>query len=527
MTPDLSRRTFLAAGAGVAGMAALAACSKSSSSAPDTAAAGSGTATAGTPVKGGTLRVGVIGSSKDIFDPHFTDTDTDQGRGQQICDSLMALAPDLPYRAENALAKEFTMNSDATVATIRLIDGVTFHNGKSLTADDLIFTLQRILDPKNPGKASASLAAINPAAIKKLDDLTIECTLNYADSLLPTRWGSSQTSIVPVGFDPAKPVGTGPFVMKSFTPGARSTYTANPNYWREGQPHLDGLEIIDFADNTSRMSALLAGQVDAIDGVDSTLIPQLPARGFSKILTASGFYQPISMRVDSKPFSDPNVRLAMKLLIDRKAMVQQAYGGYGQVANDMPCPGDPGYPKDLPQRDQDIDQAKSLLKAAGYEDLKITINTSAQNGGMTNSAQVFAEQAKKAGVTVNVNIEDAATWTAKHKSDQLKQNYWAAGLIGGAYAQRWSKDGGSNDTGWNDQAGMAIYNNLLKTTDPAKQAEYSGQLLKTFYESGPDIVHSFKSNVDFTTDKVKGVIPMVSNGWNLGSWRYRLMWLDK
>jgi peptide/nickel transport system substrate-binding protein len=233
------------------------------------------------------------------------------------------------------------------------------------------------------------------------------------------------------------------------------------------------------------------------------------------------------MRVDSKPFSDPNVRMAMKLIVDRKQMVEQAYSGYGQIANDMPCPGDPGYPKGIAQRAQDIEKAKSLLKAAGYEDLKITINTSAQNGGMTNSAQVFAEQAKKAGVTVDVNIQDAATWTAKHKTDQLKQNYWAAGLIGGAYAQRWTKAGASNDSGWDDADGAAIYASLLKTSDATKQADYAGQLLKRFYDSGPDIIHSFKSNIDLTTDKLKGVIPMQANGWNLGSWRYRLMWLDK
>jgi len=520
MSPRLSRRSILVAGVGMVGLAATAACGADSPS--PSASPG---ASPGTPRRGGKLRVGVIGSSGNIYDPHFTSSDTDQGRGQQIADSLALLAPDLPYRAELALAESFEMNADATVATIRLRSGVEFHHGKSLTADDLIFSLQRILDPDNPGRAASSLASIDPNAIKKLDNLTVELTLKTPDSLLPTRWGSSQTSILPTDFDPAKPVGTGPWVMQSFQAGARSTYKAFPNYWREGQPYLDELEIIDFADNTPRMAALLAGQVDAIDGVDSTLIPQLPPTGFTTVITKSGFYQPITMRVDSAPFNDPNVRLAMKLLVDREQMVQQAYSGLGEIANDMPCPGDPGYP-DLPQREQDIEQAKSLLKNAGYEGLTITLNTSAQNGGMVNSAQVYAEQAKAAGVTVNINIQDAATWSANHKEDQFKQNYWAAGLVGGSWSQRWSEGGRSNESLWQDPEGDQIYNQLLSTTDPAKQAEYSGQLLTKLYESGPDIIHSFKSNVDLTTDKLKGVIPMESNGWNLGSWRYRLMWLE-
>ena len=156
------------------------------------------------------------------------------------------------------------------------------------------------------------------------------------------------------------------------------------------------------------------------------------------------------MRVDSAPFRTRTSVLAMKLLINREQMVQQAYSGLGEIANDMPCPGDPGYP-DMPQRAQDIERAKSLLRTAGHEGLTITLNTSAQNGGMINSAQVFAEQAKAAGVTVNINIQDAATWSANHKEDQFKQNYWAAGLVGGSWSQRWSKGGRSNESWWRTQ----------------------------------------------------------------------------
>lgn len=511
-----SRRTFLSAGAGAMGLAFLAACAGDPATSPAPQPTGPGK-------RGGTLRIGSIGSNKDTVDTHFTGSDMDQQRAQNLYDSLMYLSSELPYHYEYGLAESIELNADATVVTVRLKQGVEFHHGKTLGADDLIFSMRRILDPDNPGKARTSLAAIDPKALKKVDERTVEFTLLSPDSMFASRWGSAQTCIVPTDYDPLKPIGTGAFKLQSFTPGSRSVFVRNENYWQEGLPYLDEVQIIDFADNTSRVGALLAGQVDAIDGVDPTVLAQIAPGQFETMITESGFYQPITMRVDLPPFNDVRVRQAFRLMVDRPAMVKQAYSGYARIANDMPNPADPAYPADLPQRVQDIDQAKSLLKAAGYEGLSVTFTTAPLNGGLVSTAQVFAEQAAAAGVTVKVDNLTPTAYDAGYKSWPFTNGYWAANIIGTGYSGRFLKAGGQNDSHWDDADGAAIYADLLRSTDPAKQKELGTQLFKRFYDMGPDIVHTFKNNIDVYSTKLTGFKPFNSNGWSLGAWRYRLV----
>jgi peptide/nickel transport system substrate-binding protein len=513
-----SRRTFLAAGAGAIGAAALAACASNPSSSTASAPSPGGAAK-----RGGRLRVGSIGGTMDIVDATYSSTDMDQQRMQNLYDSLTYLSADLPYHFENALAESIELNSDATVATVRLKQGVEFHSGKTLGADDLIFTMQRILNPQKYGRAHTSFASVDPNNMKKLDDRTVQFNLKTPNSMFAQLWGSGSTGILPTDYDPTKPVGTGPFKYQSFTPGSRSVFVRNPNYWLSGQPYLDEVEIIDFADNTSRIAALLSGQVDAIDGVDPSALAQVGNDSrFQTMITKSGFYQPITMRVDLPPFNDVRVRQAFRLMVDRPAMVKQAYSGYAEVANDMPNPADPAYPK-LAQRVQDIAQAKSLLKAAGQEGLTVTLTTTPENGGLVNSAQVFAQQGAAAGVTVKVSNLSPTAYDANFKDWPFTNGYWAASVIGIGYSGRFLKGGGINDSHWDDGAGAALYTELLKTTDQAKQKDLGSQLFQRFYDMGPDIIHTFKNNLDVYSSKLTGFKPFNSNGWSLGAWRYRVV----
>ncbi len=516
MAPHPSRRKFLAVGGAGISAVFLAACA-------DQSPASTSAITPGSPKRGGTLLVGSIGSDADTLDTHFSSTDLDQQRCQNVYDSLSFINSGLPYQAQYALAESIELNAAATVATVRLRSGVEFHHGKTLSADDLIYTMQRILNPSKPGRAATSLAAVDPGSLKKLDSLTVRFPLTTPDSMFALRWGSAQTNIVPTDYDPAKPVGTGPFMVQSFTPGARSVFVRNPNYWLPAEPYLDQVEIIDFSDNTSRVAALLSGQVDAIDGIDPSDLRQVPSGGYVTMITKSGFYQPITMRVDLAPFNDARVRQAFRLMVDRPQMVAQAYSGYGQVANDMPFPADPAYPS-LPQRAQDIPQAKSLLKAAGQEGMSVTFTTTPENGGLVATAQVFAQQAAAAGVKIKVTDLNPTAYDAGFKAWPFTNGYWAASILGLGYSGRFLKSGGANDSHWNDPAGTAMYADLLKTTDPVKQRTFGAELFKRFYDEGPDIIHSFKHNIDLYSSKFTGFQPFNSTGWSLGSWRYRNIW---
>ena len=177
MAQNVSRRTFLAIGGGGLSAAFLAACASGTTPAATTSTSRQ---RPGPRSAVGTLRVGSIGSTADIIDTTFSSTDIDQQRNQNVYDSLKYISADLPYQTEYALAESIELNAAATMATVRLRQGVEFHNGKSLTADDLIFTMRRILDPNQPGKAATSFAAVDPGNLKKLDALTVQFNLQVA-----------------------------------------------------------------------------------------------------------------------------------------------------------------------------------------------------------------------------------------------------------------------------------------------------------------------------------------------------------
>ena len=392
----------LVAGAGVALGPTLAACGGGGTSPSPTPSA-----TSGGPKKGGHLRVGTVGgSAKETADGQLAGTTIPEvALNIQVYDALMGWSHD--YQLEKRLAEEVTPSADASKWTVKLRQGLEFHDGKTVTADDVVFSFLRIIDPKAPKTGAASLALLKSSGIRKVDDLTVEFTLTQPNAVFAEALGYYINCILPVGFDPKKPIGTGPFKLTSFLPGQQIVFAPFPNYY--GQvPWVDELTIIEFADTTARVNALLGGTVDVISDLPSAQVPVVQGNASLRVLDAkTGAWQPITMRIDQKPFSDVRVRQAFKLIPDRQAMIEQAYAGFGAIGNDMYSPFDPGYPKDLPQRVQDYAQAKSLLKAAGYDKLAVTLNTSnAVGSGAVAAAQVFAEQAKGAGVTVTVNKLD-------------------------------------------------------------------------------------------------------------------------
>jgi peptide/nickel transport system substrate-binding protein len=220
--------------------------------------------------------------------------------------------------------------------------------------------------------------------------------------------------IVPVGFDPAKPVGTGPFRRNTFTPGDRSSFTRFDGYWRGDQPYVDELVIIDYPDDNARVTALLDGTVDAIDNIAQSRADAVKAAGANLLVSETGSWIPFTMRVDTAPFSDVRVRQALRLIVDREEMVNRALNGQGRPGNDLYAPFDPAYARELPQRRQDIDQARSLLRQAGQDSLAVELKTSSGIGaGAVEAAQLFAKQAAAAGVTVRVDTVDSATFYGK------------------------------------------------------------------------------------------------------------------
>ena len=459
---------------------------------------------------GGTLRVGVTGGgAKDTVDAHKPTTKPDQARIVQLHEPLNRYNE--KFEVEPNLAEEITAEK-ADVWTIRLQEGIEFHNGKTVTADDVIFSLRRIIDKDTASFGGAGLASLDPNGMKKMDERTVRLTLKGPDVTIRDELGQYFNGIVPTGYDGTKPVGTGAFKFESFTPGQESRFTKNENYWRDGEPLADEIVIINFGDATARVNALLGGQVDAIDEVPFGQVPVIKRDERFKILESEqGSWRPFTMRVDAEPFKDARVRQAFRLIVDREQMVNQALGGFGRIGNDLYAPFDPCYAKDLPQREQDLDKAKSLLQQAGQANMRIELTTGEIASGVVEAAQVFEEQARGAGVRVNVKKVDTGTF---YGDNYLKwvfaQDFWGTRNYLQQAAAGSLPTSPFNETHWADPE-PARYRQLIAqartTVDDDKRCEILQDAQELEYNTGGHIIWGFISQVDAYSSKLVGLVP--------------------
>jgi peptide/nickel transport system substrate-binding protein len=460
---------------------------------------------------GGSLRIGVQGGgANDSIDAHIPATIPDISRVFQLYEPLADR--DIKSDFELVLAESIEPEQGAKAWTIRLKPGITFHNGKPVTADDVLFSLGRIIDPKDPKTGAASIGYIDLDRSRKLDRRTVRLQLKFANVGFPDDLGQYFNSIVPTDYDPKKPVGTGPFMFDSFTAGQRSVFKKFPDYWRDGLPRVDEVTIIDFPEDTPRVNALLSGQVDAITNLPSGQIAQVKSNDqFKVLISETGGWQPFTMRVDQAPFKDAKVRQAMRLLVDREQMISQVLSGQGRVANDLYSPYDPAYNNDLPQRHQDLDQAKSLLRQAGQSDLRVELVTSPVFQGIVEAAQVIAEQAKGAGVTINVRKVDTGTFYGdNYLSWTFAQDFWATRTYLSQVAQGSLPDSPYNETHWKDPEFLDLIGQARAELDDAKRTELLKAAQKIEWERGGLIVWSFSNQIDAYNTTVGGFEPAKS-----------------
>jgi peptide/nickel transport system substrate-binding protein len=499
----VGRRQFLqgiaATGALAGAGGLLAACSGSSTS-------GSPVAT-GTPKRGGDLKVGLTGGGpSDTIDPHKGLTYTDSSRLQSLYSPLVQLDADakLEYMLAESIAP--ASGNDFTKWEIKLKPGVTFHDGKPVTSQDVIFTLNRIVSNQYSG--TIPLGPIDLKNTKAVDKTTVLVTMSKPYSSFVNQLAASWVYlyIAPVGFNPAKPVGTGPFMFKSFSSGQRSVFTRNPHYWRSGLPYADTLEIIDFADTVSLADALQTGVVHAAGTLDGPQMATLDnVSSVKAVPSKGGGIVPFTMRVDMPPFNDVRVRQALRLLVDRAQLIDSALDGYGTLAYDVFSPFDADF--DAEQvRHTDVAQAKFLLKKAGQENLTVALTTSQIATGTVAMATVLAEQAKVAGVKINVNNVPSATFFGKqYLSWSFAQDYYNYFPYIPQVAESMLSGSPFNETHTNDARYAKLYNEANATASGSSLEKEILREMQTFdFNSGGYIIPAYVDALDAYSTKIAG-----------------------
>ena len=294
-----------------------------------------------TPKKGGTLRIGYVGNgTSETYNPAVANTPIDSLHGYLVFDPLMRVGP--YHQLEPGLALGWQSNKDATVWEIRLRSGVHWHDGKPFTADDVIYTFRTMGSPAHLGHAAVTQFRLND--LKKLSDTLVQVPLNSPNGNLSSLFGYFNAAIVVQNGakDFTKPVGTGCYKLESFTPGRQSVLTANRDYWDSPKPYPDGLVLQSIDDDSARLNALESGQIDICGTMNYAQAKAgIPSSNYDIVVGYAGAQENFNMRVDQAPFKDVRVRQAMKLLIDRPAMIEAALDGFGSVANDIPGAGVP------------------------------------------------------------------------------------------------------------------------------------------------------------------------------------------
>jgi len=505
---DISRRQLVTGAAGLAVAGSLAAACGGSSG-----GGGGGGGGGGTPKRGGNFRLGVTGGgSKDIMDGQNIITKPDQARLMTAFETLL-LFDDNYQLTTKGLAESVTQDSPKQY-TIKLKKGIEFSNGKTLTADDVLYSFQRIGTKAFGLTGYAATATMDIAGMKKLDTYTVRLPLKTQDATIPQTLASYTFNMVQVGYKgyPAPQIGTGAYKLKSFTPGQQSVHVRNPNYWRGGgEPYFDQVTIIDFTDSTAQVNGLLSGQIDAMTDLPTSQVKVLAGRGMHALVSQTGGWLPLCMAIDMPPFDDVRVRQAMRLIVDRKTMISQVLSGYGVPGNDLYARFDPGYDSSLPQRNQDISEAKRLLKAAGKQNLVVDLHTTNGAAGMVDVATVFANQAQAAGVKINLH-NDPNYYGNQYLKLAFSIDFWGTRSYLNQVQQGSLPNSPYNETHWPPKSGLGsnfitLYNQALATTDTGKRIEIEHEMQKLEYDIGGYIIPFFNDLIDGYSDKVKGLKP--------------------
>lgn len=493
--PDVDRRTALKL---IGGASALATTSLLPFSAH---AAG--------PTRGGTLKLGVSGgSTADSLDPAtFLDTHT-YSVGFALANNLVEIGPDRKPIPE--LAESWEGSDDARRWVFKLRKGVEFHNGKTLTAADVVYSLNRHI---GDGSKSAAKGFLKGVTAIRADGADVVIEHETGDADIPVIMGDFHLQIVPDGFsDWANFVGTGPYKLEEFDPGVRFRAVRNPNYWKKDRAWVDAVEMLFITDATARTNALMTGGVDVIDRVGSKIVKRLQGLDrYDLVEGVGGRYETTVMDVRNAPFTDNNVREALKFAVNRQEIVDKVFKGFAAPGNDHPIPPtDPFHHGELPQRPHDPDKAAWHLKQAGLSSLAVDLSAAdAAFPGAVDVAVLMRESAGGTGIDIKIKREpnDGYWSNVWMKKPYVMSNWTTRPTPGMMFSVAFACGAPWAEAYWcNDRFEQLLVAGKTET-DFAKRKQIYWDMQEIVRNDGGNCVFAFPTDLDAYNRSVQGTAP--------------------
>jgi len=477
---------------------------------------------AATPKKGGSVRMASnLHGPNDQLDPILFTSTIDYTRGRATYNSLVQHANDLTPQPE--LATSFEPNSNATEWTFKIREGVTFHDGKKLTADDVVYTMKRHQGEDSKSVIKSVLSSVKEW--KKTGPLEVKAILESPNADLPTLLGLFQTKIVRDGTT-GEGVGTGPYVMDSFEPGVKSVHTRNPNYWREGA-NLDAIEITAVTDPVARVNALISGDMQMVTQISPNAFRQVEsADGVTLLSTPAALQLGICCLKNTAPGENDDFVKGMQYIQDRKRIVKRILKGKGSIGNDTPISSAHGkdFCSELPQREFDPDKAKFHFKKAGVSSAEIFV--APVTGGIEDVCLTAQANCAKIGFDLQLKkVPNDGYWGAVWMKEPINVVTWnMRPTANSQLGIQFGPGAAWNDTFWNNERMGKLLSMSLAETDPAKRHEMYCEMQTLVHNGSGMVIPAFSNINDGIANNVMGM-PTVPLGQLGGCEWPEFIWL--
>ena len=466
------------------------------------------------------MRVGTNdGSQTDTLDPAtWPGSFTGGAFGGSMCNNLTEVMADRSVAGD--LAESFESSSQSKRWVFKLRKGLTFHDGRKLTATDVVASMMHHVGPntKSPGKAI--FAQLD--SIKADDDLTVVFNMTASNPDFPYMLSDYHLPVMPAkddgSMDFSKPIGSGPFILEHWVPGSPAKFKRNPNYHKNNKPYFDEVEFLPIPDVVARTNALLTGEVQFINNLDIKTLAMLRRNTNIHVnSTQSLRHFSFDMNTQVAPFDNPHVRLALKYAIDREEILDKVFFGNATIGNDNNVAKSLKFSADTPpQYKYDPEKAKEHLKQAGLTSVTVDLSVAdAAFPGAVAAALLFKDQAARAGVNVNVIRESDDGYWSKiwRQKNFVGVDWYGRPTVDWLYSTTLAKGAAWNDTKFENERFSTLLDAGRVETDESKRAKIYQEMQQIVHDDGGLIVVAFANYIDGCSNKIAngdigGVYPM-------------------
>lgn len=513
---DVSRRTFL----GTTTAAGLLAAGASTGLLPSQARA--------QPKRGGSVRAAIGGGeTSDTLDPGTWENEFNIDMAYCYSGYLTGVTRD--GQLEPQLAESWEASEDAATWRFKLRQGVTFHSGKDVTPEDVVASVNFHRADDSTSAAKPLVASVTDIAI---DGDTLVFTLSGGNADFPFTFTDYHIPVMPSAdgkMDWQSGDGCGPYKLAEFEAGVRARYLKNENDWDGNRGFFDEAEVLSIVDVNARTTALVSGDVQFIDRLDLKTAGLMGRNPGVKVHSVAGNqHYTFPMLCDMDPFTDNNIRRALKYAVNRQELVDKILFGYGSLGNDHPIgSGQRFFNSDLPQTEYDPDKAKFYLKEAGLDSLTVELNVAdAAFAGAVDAGVLYQSSAQGCGITINVNrVPNDGYW-----SDVWLKKGWCASYWGGRpvedamFTTVYSKGASWNEAHWSNDRFEELMVTARSELDEAKRREMYFEMQQILNEDGGSVIPMFASYVFATGAAINTNGDNFSTHWDKDGHRWMERW---